>query len=164
VKILAAFLAAAFAAGVAYQVGRSETDTRTTTVAVGIPAPVERTRAAILDAVDKRDADALRKLIDSRHFSFTFGAERDPIKFWNALEQEGQHPYTTLRTILGLPYTLSQGVYVWPFAYGLPKGELTAYERRLLGPLAGSYVGEDYYGWRAGIKPDGTWSFYVAGD
>jgi hypothetical protein len=39
-----------------------------------------------------------------------------------------------------------------------------AYERGLLGPLVKSYVGGDYYGWRAGFRPDGTWIFFIAGD
>jgi hypothetical protein len=163
-RYVLAILGAAFLAGVAYTAGASKSETKTTTVVVGLPAPVARTRAALVQAVKARDADALRKLMPAGAFSFTFGSERDPIAYWNELEKKGQHPYTTLARILALPYSLRQGHYVWPFAYGTPKGELTPYERRLLGPLASSYVGEDYYGWRAGIKPDGSWSFYVAGD
>ncbi len=73
-------------------------------------------------------------------------------------------PFETLARIMRLPYSLRQGLYVWPFAYGTPKGELTEYERGLLGGLAASYAGEDYYGWRSGIRPDGTWVFFVSGD
>jgi hypothetical protein len=163
VKYLAAFVIAVFVAGAAYTAGRTHAETKTTTVAVGVPAAVEKTRAAIVTAVKNRDADALRAIV-GKQFAFTFGGEKDPIAYWNDLEEQGRHPYSTLAKILSLPYSLRQGLYVWPFAYGTPKGELTDYERGLLGPLAQRYAGEDYYGWRAGIKPDGTWSFYLAGD
>jgi hypothetical protein len=46
--------------------------------------------------------------------------------------------------------------------------DLTAHERELLAPLrplGRVFVeGTGYLGWRAGIAPDGTWSFFVAGD
>ena len=43
--------------------------------------------------------------------------------------------------------------------------ELTDYERELLGDLSVySGAGSGYLGWRAGIEPDGTWRFFIAGD
>jgi hypothetical protein len=54
---------------------------------------------------------------------------------------------------------------VWPFAYDKQRNELTRYERRLLGDLAAFSGAESgYLGWRAGIEPDGTWRFFIAGD
>ncbi len=63
-----------------------------------------------------------------------------------------------------MPYTLNRGIYISPFAYDKRKSDLSDYDRKLLGPLVKSYVGEDYYGWRAGFKPDGTWIFFISGD
>ena len=65
-----------------------------------------------------------------------------------------------------MPYTLSGGTYVWPFAYDKTQEELTAHEREILGDLADDYsgAGSGYLGWRAGIEPDGTWRFFIAGD
>jgi hypothetical protein len=69
-----------------------------------------------------------------------------------------------------MPYTLSHGIYVWPFAYDAPTQELAPYEKRLLAPIAGPKDIADwvrfggYFDWRAGIAPDGTWQFYVRGD
>jgi hypothetical protein len=68
-----------------------------------------------------------------------------------------------------MPYTLSRGLYVWPFAYSVASvDDLTAHERELLaplGPFESVFVeGTGYLGWRAGIGPDGTWVFFVAGD
>ena len=156
--------------------GETETTTRTvfatttitTTEAVAgaLPARVERTRAAIHRAATDRDYEALAKLIPPTGFSYSFGAPVDggATAYWRRLEARGERPLETLAQILELPYSLRQGLYVWPFAYGLPKSELTAYERSLLGPLVRSYAGQDYYGWRAGIRPDGAWQFFVAGD
>jgi hypothetical protein len=132
----------------------------------GLPGPVERTRAAIQRAATANDDVALRRLVPRSGFTYSYGGpvEGGAIAYWQSLEAMGDDPVGALARILELPYSLRQGVYVWPFAYGLPRTELTRYERRLLGPLVGSYAGDDYYGWRAGIRPDGTWIFFVAGD
>ena len=68
-----------------------------------------------------------------------------------------------------MPYTLSRGYYYWPFAYDVADvADLSSHERELLaplGPLDKVFVeGTGYLGWRAGIAPDGTWVFFVAGD
>jgi hypothetical protein len=131
-----------------------------------LPPAVERTRAAIERAAQARDFAALRRLIPEHGFSFTFGEfEGDAVEYWQNLERSSdERPFATLARVVALPYTLRQGSYVWPFAYGTPKNELTQYERSLLGDLADSYAGTDYYGWRAGIRPDGTWIFFIRGD
>jgi len=134
--------------------------------ATGLPAAVERTRAAVQRAAAAGDYAALRRLVPPSGFTYSYGApaEGDAVAYWRHLEASGQQPLHTLARVLELPYSLRQGLYVWPFAYGLPRAELTRYERTLLGPLVRSYAGNDYYGWRAGIRPDGTWQFFVAGD
>lgn len=164
-KYLIAFVAAVFLAGAAYTAGTGQTRTRTVISPSGLPTSVENTRAALVAAVEARDAEALRKLA-SGHFSYAVDGKLggDPIAYWNDLEKKGLHPYTTLARILRMPYALREGRYVWPFAYGTPKSELTAYERSQLGDLVKAYAGNDYYGWRTGITPDGKWSFYVEGD
>jgi hypothetical protein len=68
-----------------------------------------------------------------------------------------------------MPYVLSRGYYVWPFAYTFEnKADLSAHERELLAPLGTPdeliVDGTGYLGWRAGFAPDGTWAFFVAGD
>jgi hypothetical protein len=144
----------------------SATTVTTAEAAAGLPAAVERSRAAIHDAAAAADYDALEELVRSDGFTYSYGApaEGGAVGYWRKLESQGERPLGTLARILELPYSLRQGLYVWPFAYGLPRAEMTPYERELLGPLARSYGREDYYGWRAGIRPDGTWQFFVAGD
>lgn len=139
-------------------------------VAVGaegvVPAAVERTRVAILAAVDARDYDALRELVPPE-FSYTFGGpfEGGPVAYWQNLEQTtDDDPFGALAAVLRMPYTLYRGTYVWPFAYDRTPDELSAYERELLGPFADDFLGDGYLGWRAGIEPDGTWRFFIAGD
>ncbi len=172
--------AAALAAGGAWAaVALRHPDTRTATVTVvtehtptvvadAVPAAVETTRAAIAAAADRRDLVALRKLIPTDGFTYSYGGAYPggAIAYWEHLEKtSAARPFETLARIMRLPYSLRQGLYVWPFAYGTPKGELTEYERGCSADLAASYAGEDYYGWRAASgRTDGTWVFFVSGD
>jgi hypothetical protein len=150
----------------------TETVTQTETAAAqpaGLPPPVAETHAALLAAAESGDYEALRPLLPGSGFSYTFGGEVQggPIAYWQLLErQTDERPIEILARILRLPYTLSGGQYVWPFAYDKQEDELTAHERELLGDLANSYsgAGSGYLGWRAGIEPDGTWRFFIAGD
>jgi hypothetical protein len=150
----------------------TETVTQTETAAaapVGLPPAVAETHAALLEAAESGDYEALRPLLPASGFSYTFGGEVQggPIAYWQLLERQvDERPIEILARILRLPYTLSGGRYVWPFAYDKQEDELTAHERELLGDLANSYsgAGTGYLGWRAGIEPDGTWRFFIAGD
>jgi hypothetical protein len=159
----------------------TETVTQTTTLTVttsqdapesGLPDAVEETRAALLAAAEAGEYEALRPLIPETGFEYTFGSPVDggPIAFWQELERTtDEEPLETLAKVLKMPYTLSRGIYFWPFAYDIAGVEdLTAHERELLaplGPLETLFVeGTGYLGWRAGIQPDGTWVFFVAGD
>ena len=133
------------------------------------PEVVLRKRAAMLAAAQARDYDALAQLSDPQQFEYTFGGQVDggPAEFWRRAEArgEGSSPAEALAAILRLPYTLSHGLYVWPFAYDKTEDELTAYERKLLAPLGkGGAFADGYLGWRAGIDPDGRWVFFLAGD
>jgi hypothetical protein len=150
----------------------TETVTQTDTVAaqpVGLPPAVAETHAALLAAAESGDYEALRPLLPASGFSYTFGGgvQGGPIAYWQQVEaQTGERPIEILARILRLPYTLSGGHYVWPFAYDKQQEELTDHEHELLGDLANAYsgAGSGYLGWRAGIEPDGTWRFFIAGD
>ena len=149
----------------------TETVTRTETVVevapAGLPEPVAEAHAALLAAAQSGDYEALRPLIPDG-FSYTFGGpvEGGPIAYWQEeVERSGEEPIEILARILELPYTLAGGTYVWPFAFDRQEDALTPYERELLGDLADAYgAGSGYLGWRAGIEPDGTWRFFIAGD
>jgi hypothetical protein len=143
--------------------------TRTETVAAGLPEAVEAKRAAVLEAARSGDEDAVAALAGEQ-FNYTFGGpvEGGPGAYWRQLEAAGEQPLDVLAAILQLPYTLSRGIYVWPFAYDLTQDEITQYEAELLErlpPGAGTFEpGGGYLGWRAGIEPGGDWVFFVSGD
>ena len=133
----------------------------------GLPAPVAGLRAELLAAAEAGDHDALAALAPE-DFSYSFGGpvDGDLAAYWRRLEQEGEQPLEALAAILRLPYALSGGIYVWPFAHAAAPDELTDYERGLLEELPGGapVTGEGYLGWRTGIAPDGQWRFFIAGD
>ena len=144
--------------------------TRVTTAAgVGAPEAVLVKRAAIERAAAAGDYAALEDLADDEEFEYTFGGPvaGGPTAYWRRLERTtDERPLESLAAVLRMPYTLSRGIYVWPFAYDKTADELTEHERELLEPLgrAGAFGEEGYLGWRAGIRPDGRWVFFVAGD
>ena len=158
-----------------------ETVTQTSTVTLttteeasgtGLPEEVAKTRDDLLAAAASGDYEALRPLIPETGFEYTFGSPvtGGPIAYWQNLEATTDaEPLERLGQVLQMPYTLSRGIYFWPFAYDVAsRDDLTAHERELLaplGPLETVFVeGTGYLGWRAGIAPDGTWVFFVAGD
>lgn len=129
------------------------------------PEPVRKTQEALLAAAQSGDVDALAPYVTDR-LSYSFGGpvEGGAIAYWKQLEADGDDPLGTLVKVLSLPWTLAQGNYVWPWVYTVPQSDLTDYEKQLLGDLADDFDGTTYLGWRAGIAPDGTWVFFVAGD
>ena len=185
--VLAALLAACGGGAETTTVGETETVTETATrtvtetatktvtetepgreaAPVGLPAPVAEAHGELLAAAETGDYEALRPLIPSG-FSYTFGApdEGGPIAYWQRVEkQSDERPIEILARVLRMPYTLANGTYVWPFAYDKRPEDLTEHERQLLGDLAELFgAGSGYLGWRAGIEPDGSWRFFIAGD
>jgi hypothetical protein len=182
-KLLAAFLLLLIAAGAGFIAGDRTQEAETTTVTVrqtrtasrtttlrdtAVPAAVLEKREQVLQAAGDRDYEALARLADPDGFEYTFGGPvpGGPAQYWRERAQEGEDPLAALERILRLPYTVSSGHYVWPFAYDKTGDQLTNYERSLLGDLLpGGTIGDTgYLGWRAGFTPNGDWVFFVAGD
>jgi hypothetical protein len=161
----------AFGGGVLLGYKLDSDDKTAATVETGLPAAVEQTRAALLEAAESSDYEALRRFV-SDSFEYTFGSpvEGGPIAYWRRLEEEtDERPLESLAAILKMPYVLSRGYYVWPWAYTVESADdLSEHEVELLAPLGPPsqlFPAESgYFGWRAGIEPDGTWAFFVAGD
>jgi hypothetical protein len=135
----------------------------------GLPRAIARTHRAILDAALARDWDALRVLIPETGFTFSFGGQRDPIRYWQELEAQGEPVLETLiGVLLTTPFPSNQ--YIWPAAAAKVPSEWTAQDRVELASIATDQEIRDwqradlYYGWRVGIARDGTWVFFVAGD
>lgn len=162
----------------------SATETRTITVREtvtrqaapapqpGLPRPVAEKRVAIARAAEANDYDALAELVDPDEFEYTFGGPvaGGPAAYWRQLTDTNERPLQTLYEILQLPYTNTRGVYVWPFAFNKDLKSLTEAERALLltimspRELRQMQQFGGYIGWRAGIRPDGRWIFFIAGD
>ena len=161
----------AFASGIGLGYKLDSDDSQQSTSAPGIPAEVEATRAGLLEAAESGDYEALRPFL-TEDLRYTFGepVAGGPIAYWQELERTtAERPLESLAAILKMPYVLSQGYYVWPWAYALrSSSELSQHEQELLAPLGPPSEffpeGVGYLGWRAGIAPDGTFAFFVAGD
>jgi hypothetical protein len=163
VPVVCVFLAAACG---------SDESARTTTARDQVPAAVAAKREAIVSAARAMDYDRLRTLLDSAHFSYSFGESGDPVGYWRRLEEEGEVPILGdyLPVILSGPFARRGNIYVWPRAYAKKPSEWSAAERRWLKNLyseqeiQGFERAGAYLGWRVGIRKDGTWLFFVAGD
>ena len=168
---------------------RPDEDSTTVGAQPSLPGPVERKRASILEAARAHDYERLETLADPKQFEFTFGGGEDgPAAYWRRRERDsGQlpegfvdpSPADALAAILEMPYTVldvpgslssARKIYVWPFAYDVEPGALTADQKAILAPVMSEEEIESskqfgsYFDWRAGITPDGRWIFFVSGD
>ena len=130
------------------------------------------TRAAILDAVESGEYDALRPLIKPDVFlsDFGFGEEQDPVARW---EEMGPKPLETMGVLLQMRNVVRETnegtLYEWP-AYNPDSepGDLRQQDRkRFASVLSDDEVDQlitgdyGYTGPRLGILTDGTWWFFV---
>ena len=146
--------------------------TTTTPAEESLPGPVAEKHEAIVDAAHALDYDELETLLDPKTFTYSFGEGGDPIGYWRRLEERGETPILGdyLPAVLAMPWAKQGPLYVWPSAHAKKPAQWTEEDRKALEQLyteeeirrfeqAGSYLG-----WRAGIRKDGTWLFFVAGD
>lgn len=164
--------------------GETKTETRVVTVREtvevpaltsqpGLPADVAEKREEIWSAAKAGDYDAIERLIDPNEFEYTFGGpvEGGPVAYWRRLEETtDERPLDVLRKILEMPYATERGIYVWPFAFNRDLKTLTSAERAMLHTIMTPRElqlmerFDGYIGWRAGIRPDGRWIYFVSGD
>jgi hypothetical protein len=135
-----------------------------------IPDGVVDTRQAILDAARTRDWEGLRTLIPESGFTFTFGGERDPIRYWKQADRQGTPVLDILARVLDLPGTEYLDTYIWPAAAEDIPSEWTdqdlaqVREIHTEEEIQGFLENDLYYGWRVIIDYDGDWLAFVAGD
>lgn len=132
-----------------------------------LPDPVEETRAAILEAADDGDYDALRPLIERRIF---LSDGPDPVTRWKRL---GDKPLRTMSVLLRMSNQVRETnegtLYEWPrFGPSSDPGDMTADERKQLrqvmtdAEVRHAILPEvGYTAPRLGILADGTWWFFV---
>jgi hypothetical protein len=149
-----------------------ETETGASEPQLALPRPVIEMRNALLDVATSGRPSLLRSLIPDEGFTFSFGGETDPIRYWKRLESEGHQPVIgdILPAVLGTEPGLERGVFVWP---AQATEDPARWDEADVEALTAIHAEEDirafqeaglYYGWRAGIDRDGTWVFFVSGD
>lgn len=170
VVLLSVFALAA--AGCGNSDSPSARETTTPPAEEALPGPVAQKHEAIVDAAHALDYEQLARLLDPKTFTYSFGQGGDPIGYWRRLEEQEEMPVLRdyLPTVLAMPWANQGPLYVWPSAHARKPAQWTEEDRKALEQLytedeirkfeqAGSYLG-----WRAGIRKDGTWLFFVAGD
>ena len=144
-----------------------------------LPEPVRQTRERIIAAARTGSIEALRPLIGSGKTMTDFGgdADTDPIDFLKSLsgDDDGREVLAILIDILDSGYVhLNAGtpneIYAWPYFFAYPLDKLTPRQMVELFRImtAGDFDDMKSYGayifYRAGIAPDGTWRFFIAGE
>jgi hypothetical protein len=138
----------------------------------GLPSAVAETRQAIYKAAVTHDYKALRSLLDPATFSYSFGESGDPIGYWRK-QEEAEVPILgdILTGVLHTRFGKTEDIFMWPSAAAKEPSEWT--EADLEGMRKAGSTDEEirsfeqyggYTGWRAGIRADGTWMFFVSGD
>jgi hypothetical protein len=138
----------------------------------GLPLPVAEKRQAIYGAAVKQDYDALGSLLDPETFNYSFGESGDPISYWRR-QEKAEIPLLgdMLPSVLHTRFGRNEDIYVWPSAAAKEASEWT--ESDVQSMRDADYTDDDiasfeqfggYTGWRAGIRSDGTWLYFISGD
>jgi len=145
-----------------------------------LPEPVQRMRTLILEAARMGDVEKLRPLLGIGETATNLSLEEldgDSIEYLKSLsgDEEGLEILGILIEILEMGYVhLDPGtedeVFVWPYFFSWPIDSLSAkqkvemYTILTAGDVEDSVNFGGYIFYRAGIKPDGSWNFFVSGD
>jgi len=146
-----------------------------------LPEPVKRLREKLLEAAKTGDINQLRPIIDANKSPPNLGADedqdKDPIAFLKTLsgDPEGREILAILSEILDAGYVhvdvgTPQEAYIWPYFARYPIDALTPPQMvELFRILTSSDFDEmksfgAYMFYRVGIAPDGTWTYFEAGD
>ncbi|HWK13374.1 MAG TPA: hypothetical protein VNS02_03190 [Rhizobiaceae bacterium] len=146
-----------------------------------LPEPVRKTREELLEATRSGNLQALRPFIRTEGENATElslgGVEGDPIEHLKQMsgDGEGQEILAILQEVLEAGYVHTEigtenEIYLWPYFFAVPLDTLDARQRVELFRLvtAGDYEDMKNFGayifYRTGIRPDGSWAFFVAGD
>lgn len=144
-----------------------------------LPAAVAATRAKLMEAATTGDLEALRPIVEAQSEPpvVTFGGAEDPIEFLRASSTDGagRELLGILIELLEAPFAVvaeadGQEMFVWPYLAVVRLDNLTPPELVELYKLVSHHDYEDmlgfggWYFFRVGIRGDGTWAYFVAGD
>lgn len=145
----------------------------------GLPKPVQRIRAQMLDAARSGDIEKLRPVLEANEVPPTLAFETidDPISYLkdSSGDPDGREILAILTEVLEAGWVhvdvgTAQEMYIWPYFYRYPLETLDGPQMVELFKLvtAADFDEMKSYGayifYRVGIGPDGTWHYFVAGD
>ncbi|WP_209003072.1 hypothetical protein [Stappia taiwanensis] len=145
----------------------------------GLPKPVARMRAQLLEAAYSGDLERLRMVLEGNELmpTLTFGEMADPVETLKAAsgDGEGLETLAILTEILEAGYVhvdkgTAQEMYIWPYFARFPLDRLSReqtvemYRIVTAGDLAEMEATGTWLFYRVGIGPDGTMHYFVAGD
>ena len=144
-----------------------------------LPVPVARLREQIIEAASTGDPEKLRPIMEANGTppALSFDAVDDPIAYLKSSsgDEGGREILAVLIEVLQAGYVhvgvgTPDEMYVWPYFARYPVDQLSPRQLVELFKLvyAGDYEDMKTYGsylyYRAGIAPDGTWKYFIAGD
>lgn len=144
-----------------------------------LPAPVQATRQALIDAARSGDIAALRPIIEAQDFppNVSFGDPEDAVDYLRSESEddEGRQILGLLLDLFDQPYAFhpdsgGETYYIWPYLAELDPNALTPEQTVDAYRLLDSAGLEDirqfggWYYWRLFISETGEWSAFVAGD
>lgn len=142
----------------------------------GLPESVRLTRQKIIEAALTGEPDALSPVFEANSKPVDLGANvtDDPVGYLRHIsgDEGGREVLAVLIEVLEAGYVIADEgtpdeVYVWPYFARYPVDELTPPQLVELFRVvyAGDYQDMLDYGFytsfRVGIKPDGTWDFFL---
>ena len=145
-----------------------------------LPAAVRDTHAKLTEAAKSADLERLRGLIGTGETATTLsigGLDGDPIAFLkqSSGDDDGYELLAILLEVLEAGYVhvdagTESEMYIWPYFFAWPFDKLTPqmkvelYRILTAGDVLDSVDFGGYIFYRVGIRPDGKWDFFVAGD
>lgn len=145
-----------------------------------LPAAVRDTHAKLVEAATSADLERLRGLIGDGDTATTLsigGLDGDPIAFLkqSSGDDDGYELLAILLEVLEAGYVhvdagTESEMYIWPYFFAWPFDKLTPqmkvelYRILTAGDVLDSVDFGGYIFYRVGIRPDGKWDFFVAGD
>lgn len=144
-----------------------------------LPSPVLKTRNALLQAARSGDLEKLRPILEASENTpiVSFGAEEDAIDYWkdSSVDGTGRDILAEMIKVFSSGFVhinagTADDLYIWPYHFVYPIDKLSAEQEVELYLLIPAQHRDDmieaggYIGFRAGIAPNGSLVFFVAGD
>lgn len=135
-----------------------------------LPQAVQNKRKAIIEATEKKDYKKLSDLAGN-NFSYSFGGDYEGgFETWIKYLEKNENPFQNIRTILEQPFAKQGNIYVWPGYFLKNSDQWSEEDLKQMRKIEDEEAIENwrkfggYIGYRIGIRDDGTWLFYIAGD